>query len=69
MNKKSYDLIHPLHGVPAVATQEGYWRENGRAVGLILQFCDGHRTSMTYSEIEAAQTMAVVPVEEALCSL
>jgi len=65
MNKKSYDLIHPLHGVPAVATQEDYWRENGRAVGLVLQFCDGHKTHMTYGEIEAARLASALELEAA----
>lgn len=67
MGKKSYNLIHPLHGVPAVATQEDYWREKGRAVGLELQFCDGHRACMTYAEIQAAQVQPEAEAE-AMCN-
>lgn len=48
-------LRHPLYGVPAIAKQIGYWYENGRNIGLELEFLDGHHCHMTYQEVEAAQ--------------
>jgi hypothetical protein len=52
MNRtQTYELQHPLHQVPSVAVKTGYYQQNGRPVGLELQFCDGHRASLTYDEI------------------
>lgn len=51
---KTYNLWHPLYEVPAVALVEDYYRKNGRVVGLVLRFCDGHTAAMTYAEIRAA---------------
>lgn len=55
MRTQTYELQHPLHQVPSVAVKKGYYQQNGRAVGLELQFCDGHRASLTYDEINALQ--------------
>lgn len=66
MTPHTYELQHPLHQVPAVAVQAGHYRQNGRNIGLELQFCDGHRASLTYDEIEelqrAAQPTAVITI-------
>lgn len=48
-------LRHPLNGCEAVATQAGYYQKNGRAVGLVLEFADGHRASLSYAEIRQLQ--------------
>lgn len=63
MKQKTRELMHPVENVPAVAVEVDYWRQNGRAVGLVLQFCDGHRASLTYNEIEKLQKAATA-VEE-----
>jgi hypothetical protein len=48
-------LQHPTLGVPAEARQVGYYREAGRTVGLELQFADGQRAKLRFTEIEALQ--------------
>lgn len=49
-------LRHPLLGCPAVAQQLDYYRENGRNVGLVLLFPDGHTASLSYEDIRELQT-------------
>ena len=46
-----YHLRHPLTNTPATAAAVGYHTQAGRAVGLVLQFPDGHRCHLTYNEI------------------
>lgn len=48
-------LRHPLNGCPAVAEPTGFYRQNGRVVGLVLQFADGHTASLTFDEIRELQ--------------
>lgn len=61
---KTRELMHPVEGVPAVAIEVDYWRQNGRVVGLVLQFVGGHRASLTFDEIERLQeAMTAVEVE------
>ena len=57
---KTYHLMHPLLDVPAVATQVGYWHENGRLAGLILLFPDGQTASLTFAEMRESQVKAQV---------
>ena len=52
---KTIHLTHPIHNCPAVADVTGYHRENGRNIGLKLQFPDGHTASLTYTEIGELQ--------------
>jgi len=62
-------LRHPLNHCPAAAEQVGYYQRNGRAVGLVLQFADGHRASLTYTEIRELQRVeddTAVPSQPAL---
>lgn len=54
---KQVALHHPLLGYPAVATQQGYYNCNGRVVGLVLVFPDGHTASLTFGEIQALQAV------------
>lgn len=63
MKQKTRELIHPLLDVPAVAVEVDYWRRNGRTAGLVLQFCDGHRASLTFAEVERLQEAAKTAVE------
>lgn len=68
MNKQSYYtklMKHPLHPEypPERAEVIDFWHQEGRNVGLILEFGDEHRASMKYTEIEALQvTEEVVTV-------
>lgn len=48
---RTRELLHPLLKVPAVAVVTGYYQRNGRNIGEVLQFVDGHRASLTYAEI------------------
>ena len=52
---KTMELQHPLHDIPAIADVLGDWLENGRAVGLELQYPDGHHTFLTFQEIQELQ--------------
>lgn len=63
MRTQTYELQHPLHQVPSVAVQKGYYQQNGRAVGLELQFCDGHRASLTYDEIDTLKRAVRPPAD------
>lgn len=51
MVKKTRQLFHPLLDVPATAVERGVWSENGRTAGIVLEFPDGHVTSLTFGEI------------------
>lgn len=56
---KTYQLIHPEHGIPATAAARGYWAENGRNVGLKLRFVgEYHDRLLTYGEITELQAGA-----------
>jgi hypothetical protein len=46
----TYTLLHPLHNVPAVATQLEPWAD----LGTKLQFADGHTCYLTHDEIKTA---------------
>lgn len=48
---RTRELLHPLLKVPAVVVVTGYYQRNGRNIGEVLQFVDGHRASLTYAEI------------------
>ena len=48
-------LRHPLLGCPASASVKGRYVKDGRNVGLVLQFADGHTASLTYDEIGRLQ--------------
>lgn len=61
MTPKIIYLQHPNLSVPAEAQRVGYYYENGRAVGLVLQFPDGQRASLTYQEIERLRTAVAAP--------
>jgi hypothetical protein len=53
---KTYRLMHPTLHVPAVATSTNYYRSPaGKAIGMVLQFADGHTASLTYGEIGQLQ--------------
>ena len=54
-SRATVQLTHPILGCPAVASIADWYRQNGRNVGLILEFPDGHTASLSYSEIEALQ--------------
>jgi hypothetical protein len=58
---KAVHLQHPLLGCPAMAEFADYYLVNGRNVGMVLQFPDGHRASLTYAEIESLQGADHVP--------
>ena len=45
LNIAAVHLRHPV----------GYYQQNGRNVGLVLQFPDGYTASLTYSEIGELQ--------------
>lgn len=62
-NTQTYELQHPLHEVPSVAVQTGYYNQAGRAVGLKLEFCDGHTACLTYAEIERLQQAIRPPAD------
>jgi hypothetical protein len=54
--KVYHNLRHPLHpDVRLSARVMDGWHENGRFVGLVVQFTDGHTVSMTFEEIREAQ--------------
>lgn len=55
MIHKTKSLMHPVLRVPAIADVVGDWMKNGRYHGLELQFPDGHRVKMSFSEIGEAQ--------------
>ena len=55
-----YRLMHPLENVPATATRTGYWYDNGRLAGLVLEFPGGHTASLTFAEIRKGQKTAMV---------
>ena len=48
-------MRHPLHGLPSTPKVVGDYMENGRFVGLKLQFADGHTASLTFAEIRRLQ--------------
>ncbi len=51
---RARELMHPLLNVPSVATVVGFYiGAAGRNIGEELQFCDGHRCKLTYTEIGA----------------
>ena len=50
------ELAHPILDVPATADILGFWRENGRLLGLELHFPDGHHAFLTFQEIQELQT-------------
>jgi len=54
------DLMHPTEHAPASAHQVGWYTQNGRVVGMKLEFAGGHVACLTYREIgelrEAAET-------------
>ena len=45
------DLMHPTENAPASAWQVGWYTENGRVVGMKLEFAGGHVACLTYREI------------------
>lgn len=52
----AYHLRHPELDVPATAEYRGFWRQNGRVIGLALRFLgEHHDRKLTYAEIEALQ--------------
>ena len=66
MNKYyTHPLIHPLRpgALPERAQIVNYYHQNGRAVGLVLTFADGHRASLTFAEVERLQEAAKTAVE------
>jgi hypothetical protein len=48
-------LNHPLLNCPAEAAVIDNYMVNGRNVGLVLRFADGHTASLTYQEIRDLQ--------------
>lgn len=62
---KIIHLQHPDLHVAAEAQRVSYYYQNGRAVGLVLQFADGQRASLTYQEIERLRA-AVAELEAAV---
>lgn len=54
-------LRHPLRpaALPERARVVAYYYQNGRNVGLVLCFGDGHTASLLYNEIAALQETAV----------
>jgi len=64
---KIIHLAHPILHVPAEARRIDYYYDAGRAVGLVLEFADGQRASLTYREIrelQAAEEEQETAVEE-----
>lgn len=57
-NVQRIDLMHPLVNVPASAHQVGWYTENGRTIGLKLEFPDGHTAHLTYAEIRELKDAA-----------
>lgn len=64
LNIAAVHLRHPLTGCPAVADPVRYYQQNGRNVGLVLQFPDGHTASLSYSEIGELQRSETAAVED-----
>lgn len=53
---KAYHLRHPEHDTPAMAEYHGYWQQNGRNVGLKLQFQgEAFTRHLTYKEVARLQ--------------
>ncbi len=51
-------VMHPDDNVPVEAVKTGYYLQDGRAVGLQLQFPDGKRVGFTYEEIRSSMARA-----------
>lgn len=58
------DLMHPTEHVPASARQVGWYTENGRVVGMKLEFAGGHVACLTYEEIRELMAEAVTYFSE-----
>lgn len=52
---KHINLHHPQNKCPATAVQIGYYFQNGKQVGLKLQFPDGLVAELTHQEIRDLQ--------------
>lgn len=52
------DLLHPVERVPASARQVGWYTQDGRVVGLKLEFTGGHTCCLTYEEIRELKEAA-----------
>lgn len=51
--QQTINLHHPLHtDTPATAVVLGHWMESARVIGYELQFPDGHRCQLKFSEID-----------------
>lgn len=57
-NVQRIDLLHPTENVPASAHQVGWYTENGRVVGMKLEFAGGHVACLTYAEIRELKDAA-----------
>jgi hypothetical protein len=57
-SNKTVWVMHPDDNVPVEATKTGYYLQNGRAIGLELQFPDGRRVGFTYDEIRSSMAQA-----------
>jgi hypothetical protein len=62
---KTLTLSHPVTLAKGEARQVGYWHENGRAIGLKLDFGDGKVFRMKYDEIQRLKETAVTQTETA----
>jgi len=51
-------VMHPDENVPVEAQKVGYYLQNGRAIGLHLQFPDGRKVGFTYEEIRSSMARA-----------
>jgi hypothetical protein len=61
---KIIHLAHPITQAPAEAKQVGYYSQNGRAIGLKLEFADGYAADLTYGEIGRLRQALLSEVEE-----
>lgn len=58
------DLMHPVENTPASASQVGWYVQNGRVVGMKLEFAGGHTCCLTYSEIGELKEAALSFISE-----
>lgn len=52
---KLVQLRHPINDQTTMGQKVDWYHHNGRCVGMVLLFSDGHQASLTFSEIAELQ--------------